>query len=597
MNALASSDSEEEEDATPIVQAVPPFEVENANAPPVEAMEENEAEQRVHIRGTDIHVPTAAATFTHFLRHFRSLREERDDDDSMISEDSDDAAPPLYLSKLTELGQRNAMDGGAEQSVASLALDMMHLYYHNAAGQQLYRQIVQHPMELIPLLDLLLQQELERLLQIAGGEAESPIRIQVRPYNLKVVSNLRQLDPIAMDTLICCKGMIVRTSSIIPDLKVAHFGCTICGHAVTSTIDRGRITEPTVCPNCQTRAAFQLQHNRSVFADKQLIRLQETPDEVPAGQTPASVLTLAFDDLVDTVVPGDKVEITGILRAQPVRVHPKLSKLQSLYKTYLDVIHFHKITGQQPTAAALSGEASVNAATMNATTNVPQTRQHPAWTPARIQQLRQWSQDPQIYQKLTASLAPSIWELDHCKQGILCMLFGGNTRRIARGTAARAQSNVTATNPSSWLDDDEDSPNASTSHGAMIRDPSQQSLNKRGDINILLCGDPGTSKSQLLSYVHKLCTRGIYTSGKGSSAVGLTASVVRDPETREHVLESGALVLSDLGICCIDEFDKMSDATRSVLHEAMEQQTVRAFCICMMLLVFALKYLITFYCP
>jgi DNA replication licensing factor MCM4 len=509
-----------------------------------------------HIRGTDVHVPTVQDTFVNFLQSFVSLRHsqraqrtnrraaDNDGDDSLdsdddMSNDEEEAPPPFYSTKLQAMLDTEGM--------ASLEIDMMHLYYHNEACQRLYLQLIQYPMELVPLMDVLIQRELERLARDA--QVDYIPRVQVRPYNLKEVSNLRELDPVNMDTLICCKGMIVRSSSIIPDLKVAHFSCSICGANATVTIDRGRITEPSArCQTCNT-AAWQLQHNRCIFADKQLVRLQETPDEVPAGQTPASVVTFCFDDLVDTVMPGDKVEVTGVLRAQPIRVHPKISKVKSVYKTYVDVIHFRKVTGMESVRnenlALHGGKAQ--------------------WTRARIQELRDLSQDPDIYQKLTDSLAPSIWELENCKKGILCMLFGGNHVRVKKGTAAAAEESQTNGQATSWMDEDDEDQRG---------DPGTSKLNKRGDINILLCGDPGTSKSQLLSYVNKLSARGVYTSGKGSSAVGLTASVVRDPETRDLVLESGALVLSDLGICCIDEFDKMSETTRSVLHEAMEQQTV-----------------------
>eukprot|EP00978_Attheya_sp_CCMP212_P049191 scaffold630046_cov55-Attheya_sp.AAC.1 len=205
-------------------------------------------------------------------------------------------------------------------------------------------------------MDLILSNELERLfaaLQDEDGadqneslpaDVSSLPRVQVRPFNLRNVSHMRALDPNAIDCLLSIRGMVVRSSPIIPDLKVAHFSCTICGHTVDATIDRGRIHEPTHCPTCNCKQSYDLVHNRSIYADKQMVRIQETPDEVPAGETPASVVVFAYDDLVDSVKPGDRVEITGIFRAQPRRVNPKITRVKSVYKTYLDVIHFRRIT-------------------------------------------------------------------------------------------------------------------------------------------------------------------------------------------------------------------------------------------------------------
>ncbi|KAK6581850.1 hypothetical protein PZA11_005547 [Diplocarpon coronariae] len=353
---------------------------------------------------------------------------------------------------------------------------------------------------------------------------------RVRPFGLDETINMRELNPSDVDKIIAIKGLVIRTTPIIPDMKDAFFRCQVCNHTVKVDIDRGKIAEPTKCPRpiCDSPNSMQIVHNRSGFMDKQVIKLQETPDSVPAGQTPHSVSMCAYDELVDLCKAGDRVEITGIFKASPVRVNPRQRTLKSTYKTYIDVLHIQKVDKKRMGIDVSTIDQDISEQVAG---NIEETRKV---SEEEEEKIKATSARPDIYELLSRSLAPSIYEMDDVKKGILLQLFGGTNKSFEKGGSPKY----------------------------------------RGDINVLLCGDPSTAKSQILQYVHKIAPRGVYTSGKGSSAVGLTAYVTRDPETRQLVLESGALVLSDGGVCCIDEFDKMSDATRSVLHEVMEQQTV-----------------------
>ncbi|KAI9712270.1 MAG: MCM DNA helicase complex subunit [Bogoriella megaspora] len=148
------------------------------------------------------------------------------------------------------------------------------------------------------------------------------------------------------------------------------------------------------------------------------------------------------------------------------------------------------------------------------------------------QQIRALARDPAIVDKIIASIAPSIYGHTDIKTAVALSLFGGVSKEA------------------------------------------QGKMSIRGDINILLLGDPGTAKSQVLKYIEKTAHRAVFATGQGASAVGLTASVRRDPLTAEWTLEGGALVLADKGVCLIDEFDKMNDQDRTSIHEAMEQQTI-----------------------
>jgi DNA replication licensing factor MCM7 len=331
---------------------------------------------------------------------------------------------------------------------------------------------------------------------------------------------LRHVRSRSMGNLVTIKGMIVRASDVKPSCTVATYSCDACGVEVYQVIQNKREFMPAnLCPsqacknNNAKRETLHLQTRGSKFVKFQELKLQELPSQVPMGHIPRSMSVYCRGELSRLVSPGNVVTIDGIFLPQRIAESGFLAMKAGLISTtYLEAQNMvvHKKSYDESLTATMSLEES-----------------------ARMdEQIRRIATGPDPIGKLSSSLAPEIFGHKDIKRSLLLQLVGGVTRKLPDG------------------------------------------MRIRGDINICLMGDPGVAKSQLLKHVSSIAPRGIYTTGKGSSGVGLTAAVTRDMATGEMALEGGALVLADRGICCIDEFDKMDESDRTAIHEVMEQQTV-----------------------
>ena len=339
-------------------------------------------------------------------------------------------------------------------------------------------------------------------------EQEIREKIRVRIGNYTVQKGLREINADLINKLVSISGMVVRSSEVKPLAKKVAYKCTNCNTVTEAQLKGLVMKKPLKCHACSEKE-LEMDPESSVFIDFQMVRLQELPEDLPAGQLPHYIEVTVMSDLVDQCRPGDRIILTGIIRIEQEQLAPQAKT--SLFRLRMEGNNIEYLGGR-----AGSKDTRYVERIMISTEDE--------------RQIRIIASKPDAYEKLIASFAPHIYGHEPIKEAILLLIVGSVTKRLEDGST------------------------------------------RRGDINVLLVGDPGTAKSEMLKFTAKIAPRGLYTSGRGSTAAGLTAAVIRD-KSGIMMLEAGAVVLGDQGIVCIDEFDKIKPEDRSALHEVMEQQT------------------------
>ncbi|KAK2977599.1 hypothetical protein RJ640_007235 [Escallonia rubra] len=357
-------------------------------------------------------------------------------------------------------------------------------------------------------------------------------KINIRLYNYpESMIALKNLKAAYIDRLVSVRGTVVKVSTVRPLVIQMSFACTKCGTNVTRDFPDGKFSPPPVCVihGCKSRS-FNPVRSTARPIDFQKIRLQELlkSEHHEEGRVPRTVECELIEDLVDACIPGDVVTVTGIIRVinnyMDIGGGKSKSKNQGLYYLYLEVVSIKNSKSQ-----------SVSENLQHTDARATELFDLFSFSPRDLEFIVKFKEEhgSDTFRQILQSICPSIYGHELVKAGITLALFGGVRKHST----------------------------------------DQNKVPIRGDIHVIVVGDPGLGKSQLLQAAAAISPRGIYVCGNATTNAGLTVAVVKDPMTNDYAFEAGAMVLADRGLCCIDEFDKMS-AEHQALLEAMEQQCV-----------------------